>query len=555
MSQHLAIQLNGTKARLLLASAEKNVVRVRHATEVTSEDAHGLPAKIRDVVNEWSCAGAKTLVALDREQCEIRRLEVPDVADDDLPDLARYQALQNFSALGPEWPLDFIKLPKTDESDEGNHVLAGAISPDRMKAIEDTCETIGCPLEGIILRPCATAAVIDTVMPAPRGEGQVVVDQHQGVADIFVTVGPKTILMRSVRLPSDEAAATKALLPEIRRTIAAASSTLPGLKVSRIAVCGSSRVDADIASGLRSDAGLPVVNVEDWAGAKIHKSLDAEPPQNPGRFLPLIGLVRAEMAAQDSVIDFRRPRQRPPAPDNSRTYKLLALLAAVVLGVIFFGIRSMLKNEDKTIAFKQTQTRQNEEPVKEAEKLMAAFFQMENWHANSPNWLDELNELTKRLPAAEQVRLNEIVFNDRDAMSLRMTDTTDRGAIILKGFLDNNTSTLTSMHDALQDERHRVQSGARVNKPGDSDYPCRFGDTIYVTTGLDVAPNASSSADTEEVADQTPVKETPHNDDTAEPDEETVIPEAAAESTVEEESQDETENKKEDEGSASEDQS
>jgi len=509
------LKTSDTHARLLLAATDAKKVRVRHATQITAANPQALAKKIGEVVAKWNCASAKTLVALERDDCELRRLAVPDVGPDEVPDLVRYQALQNFSTLGADWPLDFISLPKESRTgsdgaaDRGNHVLAGAISPARIKAIESLCDEIGCPLEGIILRPCATAVLVHHVVPAASGAAQVVIESGSlasETANILVTSGAKAVLMRSVRLPSgaaDQQAIHKQLQSEVRRTIGAAMADQPDLKVSRVVICGNGLDQKQLADSIRKNGDLAAVCVKNWDGARVHKSVEDADLRQPERFLPLIGMVKSELAQTDSVIDFRRPRERPPAPDNSRTWKALALLAALLLIGSFFGVRWMLGERDNEIIYLQKQINVNTNPVKEADEIIDALHAMENWHQNSPNWLEELNHLSENLPPGEQARLKELFCVDQGALSSRFIGTKDRARVGIKGFLDG-TATLSRMHDAIRDDHHRVESGERNQKPEDRDYPWQFGDTVYVTTGVrEPEAGESNETSTPDAADET----------------------------------------------------
>ena len=486
MANYLALETTDTHARVLLANTDGKGLRVRNAKDVDAPDSAALAMKIKGLVKEWNATGAKTLVAIQRDQCELRRLAVPDVGADEIPDLVRYQALQNFSALGADWPLDFVTLPKTAS---GTHVLAGAISPDRLKAVELLCEQIECPLEGIVLRPCATAVLVNEVFPPPVGEGLLVLETQAGVDDMFVMIGPKAVLMRSVRLP--EVTASDAVegnsihamvIGEARRTIAAATSMQPGLRITRAVICGEGPSQIELSDAIREQCDLHVDCVKDWSGARIHKTLSEDSLQDPTRYLPLIGMVTSELAKVDSVIDFRRPRQRPPAKDNKQMFQVVALLAALLFIAGFFGVRWMLGERDKQLAYLQRQINQQEQPVADADTLIDALYQVENWYVNSPNWLEEFNFLAERLPQAEQVRLREVNCADQAALSPRLVETRDRGRMIVKGYLDS-TASLSQMHESIRDEQHRLESGERNQKPDDRDYPWQFGDTIYVSTG------------------------------------------------------------------------
>ena len=63
---------------------------------------------------------SEVLLAIARGKAELRVLSLPQVPDEELPDLVRFQALRQFPSLGEDWPLDFL----TDRAGGGISVAA-----------------------------------------------------------------------------------------------------------------------------------------------------------------------------------------------------------------------------------------------------------------------------------------------------------------------------------------------------------------------------------------------------------------------------------------------
>ncbi len=492
MTSFLAIQMEGTDARLLLAGTERKNVRVRQAQTVTGDSVTERTDAIRSVVNSWNAQGTPLLMAIDREECELRRLTVPDVGPDELPDLVRYQAMQNFSALAPDAPLDFVSLPSPSS---GRSVLAAAISSERLQTAMAFGDSIGCPLQAMILLPCATAALAQAAYPLRNDQAQVVIRSGAGAISILVMVGPIPVLMRSVRTQGGALPDLDILKGEVRRTMGAAKAEQPNLRVERIVVCGSGARQRDIAKSLHGEGESDIVFLSHWPGAEESSDgLHADSEQAAG-FLPLVGMVVAETQTTDTMIDFRRPRKPPVAPDNSQLYKAMALAGILLLLGAFLLIRWQLGKRDKDLEFVQSQINQNEKPVVDSEKMIDDLHAVENWFVNSPNWMDELQHLSLQIPPAEQVRLREVSCVDQSATSVQTMETQDRGRITLKGLLDS-AATLSLMQDAIRDQNHRVESAERNQRPDEPDYPWQFGDTIFISTGNrenDVADNPTGS--------------------------------------------------------------
>ena len=73
------------------------------------------------------------VVAVGRSSIELRQLQLPPAAEDDLPDLVRFQAMREFNEFDERWLLDFLSIDSSGDSPrEGNlprTVLATAIGP------------------------------------------------------------------------------------------------------------------------------------------------------------------------------------------------------------------------------------------------------------------------------------------------------------------------------------------------------------------------------------------------------------------------------------------
>ena len=74
---------------------------------------------------------------------------------------------------------------------------------------------------------------------ARRSPARLMVDLLADEADLTVLVNEQVALMRTVRLSAaDDDAQAKALLGEIRRTIAAAQNQLGGRRIEKVILCG-----------------------------------------------------------------------------------------------------------------------------------------------------------------------------------------------------------------------------------------------------------------------------------------------------------------------------
>ena len=149
MPRYLALEWDGSEARVVVASARRDAISIDEAFVVdlapkdsgqTIADAN-VGQTIADALSARRIGRATTLVAVGRASIELKLLSLPEAPDDELPEMVRFQALREFTTISDDWPLDFVKIPADDQQSGG--VLAVAISPELVAQIGATCETAG----------------------------------------------------------------------------------------------------------------------------------------------------------------------------------------------------------------------------------------------------------------------------------------------------------------------------------------------------------------------------------------------------------------------------
>ena len=136
---------------------------------------------------------------------ELRHLSLPPAPDEELPELARFQAMREFALFDEDWLLDFVPLDEQTEADEEErprNVLAAAIGPELVKQIRKTCDEAGLMAERIVLRPCAAASLVERAEPAGDLPPRLLVDLLADEVDLTVVAGRKVVFLRTTRIGS-----------------------------------------------------------------------------------------------------------------------------------------------------------------------------------------------------------------------------------------------------------------------------------------------------------------------------------------------------------------
>ena len=238
MPRILAIDWDRHEVRGVLVSSGPTGTSVAGAwaASLATADPAGLSGKQIGARLAAAMAGevsgkVTTLVGVGRDNVQMKLLSLPPAPADELPDLVRFQAEREFTALGTDAALDFI--PLSGDAETPNQVLAVALNPAGMTEAREVCEALGVEPDRIPVRGCAAAALVHRAGLIRSDQVALVVNPLTDEADLVAQAGETVVLLRTVRLPdpSQADARERALLGEIRRTMAAVrqqSSRPPG---------------------------------------------------------------------------------------------------------------------------------------------------------------------------------------------------------------------------------------------------------------------------------------------------------------------------------------
>lgn len=461
MPQILAIEWDSREARLALATAARESVRVDELFAVGLVAADGetelsdaeVAERIAAAVRQRKLAKAETLVAVARASIELKPLALPPAPDDEVPDLARFQALRDFNALGDDWPLDFIPLSGSET--EPRTVLAAAIAPQAIQEILATCAPAELDVKHVVLRPCAAASLLRRRPAAARI--RLLVDVLNDEADLTVLVGETVVFMRTARLSHGLSSAERisALVAETRRTMVAVANQLSGQRVEQICVCGDGAEFKALAAAIEEHVKLPSIVFDPLDGIDLAPDLRRAPPADVGRWAPLLGLLLDEAEGQRHAIDFLDPKKRPAPPSRKKQYTAIAAGVAALFVVVAGWIWNDLGNRDEANAALAAQIAANaaKDPadgksvLDRAKATQAALADAEAWFAADVGWLDELARASQRVPAADQMMVTSLVIVSNAA-----------GPAMTVTGLAKDVETIEAAEDSLRDERHRVES-------------------------------------------------------------------------------------------------
>jgi len=475
MPRLLAIEWDSNEARVLVADQRGGkIVALRALVEdlglPEAEDGPSAGERLAAMLSKYDIAKGEALIAIGRASIELREISVPPAPEDELPDMVRFQALSEFSALGDNWALDFAPLERTEEE---VRVLAAAVSPQTIERSKTTFAEAGLEVDHLVLRPFAAASLLARSEEAD--EYQLIIDLLGDEADLTVVANRHVVLTRTIRLPNDQITA-QMLRGEIRRTIAAAQNQLGGERVANIVLFGHGKEREKLRDDLTTLLDQPTKLFDPFSQVQLGGELAKELPEHRGRFAPLIGLLVDEATGQRHGIDFLNPRQRPEEKSNRLVYSIIGgvLAAAVIIGLGMIWVKR--SNLDRQITELEKQEKELKEVSKKADVQIKHATEIDNWERGDVHWLAEMAELSNALPLPEDTMVHQI----RGGASPQGGSYWIEGSVL-------NSGVITVIEQNVADKRHEVESAGGSPDDSSPEYAYRFKEKVRVKRAESIA--------------------------------------------------------------------
>lgn len=472
MARILAFEWDGRQLCAVAGTRRGTVVSIDEV--ITEELSHSEPEAVAEafkrICDRGAARGATVLVALGRGVAEIRRLHLPPMPEEELPDAVRFQAVRQFASAGERAIIDFVPI-RSDSS--GTELMVAAVGPEVLKAAEKVVAASELELSGLFLRPLGASSLLRVGGNGGGGEETLMIDLFEDEADFVIVRNEKPIFVRSIRLPSEDAAREKQLAGEVRRSLTACQQADGSATATRrIILWGSAAVHASEAAAIRENLGLEVECIDPFDLVTVDAKLKSNLPEHRGRFAPLLGLLAAGGTATPDLIDFKNPRRRPEV--QSKKGKLGILAAAVTAALVLIALMGyrQLSAIDRDIARLAKENAGLTRFVDAATDSQGDLNALNAFRNSDVFWLEELRQISEQLPPGDVVVLNSV--------TLQASPTEGGGTISLTGLITDQLQ-LAQLEQNLRDEYRVVQGDGATYSPGNPPYNYSFTERIVVS--------------------------------------------------------------------------
>lgn len=414
-------------------------------------------------------ATTQTMAIVPRDVAVVRRLEVPDVPDDELPDLVRFQAAARTSTPLDRLALDYVPLISAQEA--GRVVLLFTIDASRLKMIENVALAAGLQLESVALSPLATAELVSHVTSdARRNAPAIIVWQKGEDVELSLLDQGRVAFSHSIRLSTSEAdpdAHVQPLRAELNRALVAMSQSHPDAAIERAVLITGAVADPAVRDLLKTrfPDGLELL---DPTG---HLDTDELKPDDfPAvvRAVPAIGQLMARQQATLPAIDFKNPRKRYVPPDRRKERMRMAGaggILALLIGMWWY--QSALSARDTEIENLTNSNGTLDAEILGGKPKRDAAKKLQDWEATNARPLSGLAGLAEVFPPADRMYAMNLAVKPATTADALVTIT---GTCVAKSNED-----ITAFQDLLSNSgRYRVRARFPTDNKKDLEYPRQF---------------------------------------------------------------------------------
>lgn len=478
----------------LVAEVVGGRAQVRHSFSIPwAEDSDPLqfPTKsaeaLRTAVAQARVQPTRTVVCLAREDVILRHLSVPDVPDDELPDLVRFQAAARSTLSLDQLLLDFLPLPKI-AGHEGRPVLAVTAPKSLVQGIQSIVQAAGLePAATVTFSSVGLAELLTQRNEAATALG---VFREGPRVELVILADRKLLYAHSARLAADDDGATPlaGLLAEVSRTMVAAQRLHSDLKLQQAYLVDRDADAKGVLAGLTERLNVPAKSLElaKFSGVEVPRT---DWPKYPAADAALLGLLLAETRRLTPEFDFLHPRQ-PPAKVNPRKLQIAVGSAAALLlaTLIFGGVEGRRGSLNRKLEELRSAESALDMTINSNKTVLAAAKLVDDWQNGNVNQIAQFTELADLMEGTERMYLSQYNFAAGQGEI--------RGTIQAQGN-SKSRDEVVHLNQRLSDsKRYSVIPKQLTQASRDDEYPNRFELQANILPAPKAVPQAVPKADT-----------------------------------------------------------
>ena len=426
-----------------------------------SEDAQAAGQWLGQQLSQHRVAARQLVIVLPRRDIVMRQVSVPDVLEEELPELVMLQAETQLSTPLSELAIDFLPHPQLID-DGPRQVLLVTAERTRITQLRSVAESAGLNLTSVVIDPLATAewiAQTEQQQNLDRTSASMIVVLRLGQVEISVMRG-RHLLFSHVASTNET---TAARLGEIRRAQGAFVERFPETVLQRAWLVSNATTDEQLTSGLSQHL-----------GCELHV-FDPQQEVTAARASASTGIVELTSTAgallldaegQLATVDFLNPRKPQVLTDRSLWVKRLAIAATVAAAIGGYAwTQHRVGQIEAEIEQMSAEVEQAEDAVDRGRDALRASGVLAEWEHQQIDWLEQLDEMYHILPGRDRIYLSDY----------RVTTLPGEHAAQIKasGF-SRSRQDVEQLYEDLDAEGYVVRPQEIAETGEDGEYPFQF---------------------------------------------------------------------------------
>lgn len=497
MSETLVIEWDRDRLIAAVGAPARNKVDLksafmveRQAGQLPAELGHELSAALKKA----NVSISEAIVVFPRELVTFFRIELPNLADDELPDLVRLQAATRLTVPVESVNLDFCPLPVSPGA-ETRDVLLVTAPQKHVNEVRGCLAACGIALVGVRVSSFGVGASVVhagllSSTPGDSGVEAVVSLRDDSIEMIFMN-GHHVEFSHSGASWTSLDAVEQAVRAEISRARMAATEDMGTYSVRRLILIGSSEITKavpdSISSRLDNAEVVRVDPAESLLTCQLPEGLDASD------MLAISGAIANAQSPSVESVDLINPREAPEKKDYRRAKILAGIGLAVLLMVGFWQWRTaqVQAYERQTTALKSAAAKiKTEYGSKESKRERALAERIRDWSKRDLNWLEEIDRIRALMNGTDRVYLTRFQF--------AVAGRDNAGTISAEGYAKSRKD-IEDLMRMLREAGYLVTPSAITQSMRDSGYAMAL--TLDLTIPVDrTEPAAKDNSDSAQPA-------------------------------------------------------
>ncbi len=411
-NQSLIIGWDKQTVVALAGTAATGIVRVgAHALFDWPEQT--MPTQTPVQAGQWlrkqlDAAGIReteAVISLPREDAVLRHLELPDVPDDELPEIVRLQAATKSSLPPDQMLIDFLPLPSVHNSQQ-RRVLVATIPKSLAETLRKTLTAAGLELTGIGLGSLGVAELGCRSATPAYGRALLVLNLGYNRLELDLVQDGQLLTTNSAYFDADRLSPA-VIQAEINRTLVATQQKLGEVSIGAlVAFCGPEQ--QPYLAALRERYGETLHVIDPLNSTLLQATPAIASTEHASLWTGPIGLLLNRSAGRLAGIDFLNPRKPVVKRDNRLLrYAAIGGGVAVAIALGLFGFYSHLSNLDEELADLKRQHQDLTNELKAAAPMLTAKQELDAWLARDLHLVAELDRFQQTLPGTGLTILNQ----------------------------------------------------------------------------------------------------------------------------------------------------